>query len=71
MMSLKLALFTAIVLSLIALSHVYGQSIGGMSGIANIQGGASAAAPVSCTADGKTDWSNACDLPLLAAIMGF
>lgn len=24
--------------------------------------------PPSCTADGKTDWSNACDLPLLAAI---
>lgn len=28
-----------------------------------------AAPPPSCTADGKTDWSNACDLPLLAGAL--
>lgn len=26
---------------------------------------------VTCTANGATDWSNACDLPLLGAILGF
>lgn len=31
-------------------------------------GGAGPAPPPTCTADGGTDWSNACDLGLLAAI---
>lgn len=26
---------------------------------------------IACTPNGQTDWSNACDLPLLGAILGF
>lgn len=31
-------------------------------------GGATPTPPPSCTADGKTDWSNACDIPLGVAL---
>jgi hypothetical protein len=64
-------LFFAALLLVILSFGADAQSIGGMGGIANLRGGASAPPPVSCIADGKTDWSNACDLPLLAAVMGF
>lgn len=55
----------AIVILLIALSATAdAQSIGGMSGISGGLGSVSGSVVPSCVADGKTDWSNACDLPL-------
>jgi hypothetical protein len=40
-------------------------------GVSQSNSGGGNPVPPSCTADGGTDWSNACDIPLMAAIMGF
>lgn len=54
--------------NVIGVDGIYsGKSIGGASGINNGSGSVTPPPPT-CTPDGGTDWSNACDLPLLPAI---